>query len=156
MKTVAAHRLARQVAHAAGTFEHLLIGRSPTSVTIVGDRDWMVVNIHEPFTPAERRMAQDPDCSHRIREFHTYLFDHSLASLFGHVRRRTGVELRGAIAHVDLLTGTVVKTLTTRPDVDLFLLGRGLPAFGVPVNEHLHANGLGHSAAAEGTGAVRG
>ena len=42
-------RLARRVAHAAGTFEHLLVGRVPSSVTVVADGDWMVLSIHEAF-----------------------------------------------------------------------------------------------------------
>lgn len=148
------HRIARQVAQAAGTFEHLLLGRAPTAVTIVADGEWMVVSLHESFTAAERRMARDAEGSARVRDFHRYLFEHSLDSLIGHVRRRTGVELRGAIAHVDVVTGSVLKTFTTSPDVDLFLLGRGLPALGVPVNTHVHANGFERTRAAGGTGAA--
>jgi hypothetical protein len=46
----------------------------------------------------------------------------------------------------------VLKTLTTRHEVDLFLLGPGLPALGVPINDHLHASATIH---ADGNGAVR-
>ena len=152
--TLQAPRLARQVAQAAGTFEHVLLGRAPTSVTVVADGDLMVVSLHEPFTAAESRMARDAEGSARVREFHRYLFENSLDSLIGHVRRRTGVELRGAIAHVDVLTGSVLKTFTTGPDIDLFLLGRGLPALGVPVNAHVHADGFERTRAAGGNGAA--
>ena len=152
--TIPNHRVARQVAQAAGTFEHLLLGRAPTSVTIVADGDRMVVSLHEPFAEAERRMACDAEGAARVGEFHRYLFENSLDSLIGHVRRRTGVELRGAIVHVDVVTGSVLKTLTTSPDVDLFLLGRGLPALGVPVNAHVHANGFQRTRAAGGNGAA--
>ncbi len=152
--TVSAPRVARQVAQAAGTFEHLLLGRAPTSVTVVADGDWMVVSLHEPFTAAERRIARDPEGSVRVQDFHRYLFENSLESLVGHVRRRTGVELRGAIAHVDVVTGSVLKTFTTSADVDLFLMGRGLPALGVPVNAHVHANGHARTRAAGGNGAA--
>jgi hypothetical protein len=158
MKSPSAHQLARQVAHATGTFEHLLTGRSPTAVTVVGDGDWLVVSLHEPFATAEKRLAGDPGGARRVREFHDYLFEHSLDALVGHVRHRTGVELRGGICHVDMTTGSVFKTFTTRPDVDLFLLGRGLPALGVPVNAHRHANGFTpatHAIDADGIGAVR-
>jgi len=152
--TASAHRVARQVAQAAGTFEHVLLGRAPTSVTVVTDGDWMVVSLHEPFTPPERRMTRDAEGAARVCDFHRYLFEQSLDSLSGHVRRRTGVELRGAIAHVDVATGSVLKTFTTSRDVDLFLLGRGLPALGVPVNAHVHANGFERTRAAGGTGAA--
>jgi uncharacterized protein YbcI len=142
-------RLARQVAQAAGSFEHLLLGRTPRSVTVVADGGWMVVSLHEAFSPVERRLAADADGSARVKNFHRYLFDNSLDSLRSHVRRNTGVDLRGAIAHVDVTTGSVLKTFTTNPGVELFLLGQGLPALGVPVNDHLHGAGAG------GNGAVR-
>ncbi len=133
-------RLARQVAHAAGTFEHLLLGRSPTSVSVVATRDWMVVNLHEPFSSVERRLAADAAGAERVRNFHHYLFQHAVDSFIEHVREATGVQLRGAMTHVDVDTGSVLKTFTTHPDVDLFLFGQGLPTLGVPVDAHLHAS----------------
>jgi uncharacterized protein YbcI len=133
-------RLARQVAHAAGTFEHLLLGRSPTSVSVVATRDWMVVNLHEPFSGVERRLAADAAGADRVRNFHHYLFQHAVDSFIEHVREATGVQIRGAMAHVDVDTGSVLKTFTTHPDVDLFLFGQGLPTLGVPVDAHLHAS----------------
>lgn len=141
-KTIpAAKRLARHVAQATGTFENLLVGRSPTSVTVVADGDWMVVTLHEAFTAAERRISHDDAGAARVDAFHRYLFEHSLDALASHVRKVTGVEIRGAIAHVDRHTGSVLKTFTTHPDVDLLLLGPGLPMLGVPVNAHLHTQG---------------
>lgn len=152
MKTIASERLARTVAHVAASFEHVLLGRAPTSVSVVAEDDWMVVHLHEPFSRTERRIAGDAEGARKVREFHGYLFDNTLDSLLRQIRRRTGVELRGAIAHVDTQTGSVLKTLTTQPAVDLFLLGPGLPALGVPVNAHLQANA---SIMAAGNGAVR-
>jgi uncharacterized protein YbcI len=148
MKTQFDERVARQVAQAAGSFEHLLLGRAPRSVTVVADGGWMVVNLHEAFSPVERRLAADEEGSHRVQDFHRYLFDNSLQALRSHVRRSTGVELRGAIAHVDTTTGSVLKTLTTNPAVELFLLGQGLPALGVPINDHVHSNGVGGNGSA--------
>jgi anti-sigma factor RsiW len=98
--------------------------------------------VHESFSEVERRLADDPAGARRVGEFHRQIFDHSAADLLEHVRRRTGVVLRGALAHVDPATRSVFKTLATSPEVDLFLLGPGLPALGVPVNAHLQANGI--------------
>lgn len=148
MKQQFDERVVRQVAQAAGSFEHLLLGRAPRSVTVVSDGRWMVVNLHEAFSPVERRLAADEEGSSRVQAFHRYLFDNSLHALRSHVRRSTGVELRGAIAHVDTTTGSVLKTLTTNPDVELFLLGQGLPALGVPINDHVHSNGAGGNGSA--------
>jgi uncharacterized protein YbcI len=148
-------RLARQVAHAAGTFEHLLLGRAPTSVTVVAQEGWMVVSLLEPFSTLERRLAADSTGCDRVQDFHHHLFDRSLDSLVSHVRRSTGVTLRGAIAHVDTAHGSVLKTFTTAPAVDLFLLGDGLPALGVPVNAHRHATALERVGMAGGNGTAR-
>ncbi len=156
-------RVARQVAQAAGSFEHLLLGRTPRSVTVVAGGGWMVVSLHEAFSPVERRLSADEEGSHRVRDFHRYLFDNSLDSLRSHVRRSTGIELRGAIAHVDTTTGSILKTFTTSPGVELFLLGQGLPALGVPVNDHVRVDHAHHvhdahhaqSDGAVGKGAVR-
>lgn len=141
-------RTARQVAQAAGAFEHLLMGRAPKSVTVVSDGPWMVVSLHEAFSAVERRLVLDEGGAQRVREYHRYLFDNSLDALRTHVRQSTGVEFRGAIAHVDTFTGSVIKTFTTSPAVELFLLGQGLPTLGVPVNAHVHATEAGGNGSA--------
>jgi hypothetical protein len=142
-------RLARRVAHAAGTFEHLLVGRVPLSVTVVADDDWMVLSIHEAFSAGERQAANHANHANhgnggfaRVDAYHRHLFSHGLEALCGHVRTCTGVWFRGGAVHVDRATGSVLKTLTTRPAVDMFLLGEGVPTLGIPINTHLHVNGV--------------
>lgn len=142
-------RLARRVAQAAASFEHLLLGRAPTSVTVIAAAGWMAVSILEPLSPIERRLAGEPPGSSRVREHHRSLFDATLAALCEHVRQATGVVLTGGLAHVDTISGTVTKTLATRADIELFLLGEGLPGLGVPVDAHVHAH------TADGAGSAR-
>jgi len=138
---LARERTAREVARATGSFEHLLTGRVPTSVMIVADGDWMVVSLSEAFSTVERRLAANgQEGLTRVRDFHQHLFDHSLDSLRRHVETRTGITLRGAVAHVDSVTGSVVKTFTTSPAVELFELGRAVRSLGVPIDTHLHAD----------------
>jgi len=138
---LARQRTARAVAQAAGSFEQLLTGRVPTSVMIVADGDWMVVSLSEAFSTVERRLAANgQEGLTRVRAFHQHLFDNSLDSLRRHVERRTGVTLRGAVAHVDSVTGSVMKTFTTSPAVELFELGRAVRPLGVPIDTHLHAD----------------
>jgi uncharacterized protein YbcI len=132
--------LARKVARAIGCFEHALLDRVPRSVTIVTSGDRIVVSLHESFSPLERRLAAGGGCC-RIEDFHHEIFDSSRDALIQHVRGNTGVGLDAGIVHVDATTGSVLKTFTTDPSVELFLLGDGLPALGVPVNAHLHAHG---------------
>ena len=132
----------RQLACAVGSFEHALLGRSPTSVTVIGAGSWMVVHVHEPFSELERSLARESEAgAERVREFHRGLFGRTVEALLEHVKEATGVRLRGGIAHVDTTTGSVIKTLATVPDIDLFVMGRGLPTLGVPVNDHRQARG---------------
>lgn len=147
--STARQRLARQVAQAAGTFENMLLHRVPRSVSIVAGEDWMVLHLQEHFDATERGLAASCDGRRRVEAFHHELFEGSLHFLRSHVRRATGVVLQGAVAHVDARHGTVVKTLSTHPSVDLFVLGAGLPGLGVPVDDHRHCD---H---ADGKGPVR-
>lgn len=133
------HR-ARLIAHAAATFEHRLLGRVPTNVSVVAGASWLVMHVHEPLSPVERRIARDVAGVRRVRDFHQSVFEESRAAFADHLRTLTGIEIRGGLAHVDAATGSIVKTFTTHPDVDLFLFGAGLPALGVPVDAHVHAN----------------
>lgn len=132
----------RQLARAVSAFEHAVLGRSPTSITVIAAGSWMVVHVHEPFSELERRLARESAAgAERVREFHRGLFHRTADALLEHVESATGVRLQGAIAHVDTTTGSVLKTLATAPDIDLFVMGDGLPALGVPVNDHRQARG---------------
>ena len=142
-------RLTRQVAQATGGFEHRLLGRAPTSVTVVAAEDWMVVNVSEPLSPIERRLARDEAGRSRLRQHHRSLFEATFDALCDHVRQVTGVRLTGGLVHVDAAVGSVTKTFTTQANIELFLLGEGLPGLGVPVNVHVHAYG------SDGNGPVR-
>jgi uncharacterized protein YbcI len=144
-------RLARRVARAAASFEHRLLGRAPTSATVIAAAGWMAVSIIESLSPIERRVADGPPGSWRVRDHHESLFDATRAALCEHVRQATGVVFTGGMAHVDTVSGTVIKTLATRADIELFLLGEGLPGLGVPVDAHLHAHGAGGNGSARQT-----
>ena len=133
--------LARRVARSIACFEHALLERVPRSVTIVASGGRLVVSLPESFSALERRLALHADGRERIEDFHQGIFDSSREALIQHVHRHTGVALDAGIVHVDTATCSILKTLTTDPSVEVFLLGEGLPALGVPVNAHLHAHG---------------
>jgi len=143
--------LARQVAHAAATFEHRLLGRGPTSVSVVAGHDWMVVSLHERLSPVECRIAAASNGAARVRGFHRAVFDGTLEALVEHVSRRTGVMLRGGVVDVDASTGSVLKTFATHPGIDLFLFGQAQP-LGVPVNARVQATVAGPAAGSDTPG----
>lgn len=133
---LASERTARLVARSAATFEHLLIGRGPTGATVVAGQDWLVISLHEPFTATERLQAADAAGARHLRQAHAAVFARAFDPLRRHVADNSGVVLRGAAVHVDAASGSIVKTLSTHPTIDLFLLGRPHQLLGVPVNEH--------------------
>ena len=137
----ACDHVARRVAQAIGGFEHALLARVPRSVTVVATPDRLVVTLLEAFSPLERRLAADAGGSCRVDDFHHDVFESSREELVHHVQATTGVALDAGLVHVDTTTGSILKTFTTEPSVELVLLGQALPALGVPVNAHLHANG---------------
>lgn len=146
-------RLARHVAHAAATFEHRLLGRGPTSVSVVAGRDWMVVSLHERLSPVECRIAAAASGAARVRGFHRAVFDGTLDALVEHIAQVTGVILRGGVVDVDASSGSVLKTFATHPDIDLFLFGQGQAALGVPVNARVRATVAGSANGEPGRGA---
>lgn len=129
-------RTVRMVAQSAATFEHLLVGRAPTGATVVAGSDWLVLTLHEPFTTAERLQARDAAGARRVRQVHAALFARGLDPFRRHLFEGTGVLFHGAAVHVDAVNGSILKTLSTEPTVDLFVLGRAHPVLGVPVNDH--------------------
>lgn len=133
--------LSRQVARAAGGFEHRLLGRAPTSVTVVTAEDWIVIHVSESLSPIEQRLARDEAGRGRLRQHHRSLFESTFDALCDHICQVTGVRLTRGLVHVDAAAGSVTKTFTTQAHIELFLLGEGLPGLGVPVNAHLHASG---------------
>jgi uncharacterized protein YbcI len=135
----AAEAVARRLTRAVVDFEYRLYGRPPLSVTVVALENGIVVNLHERLAAIERGVATDDDGSLRVCRLHRDLFETSLSSLRDHLRCTTGIEVQAAIVHVDPATGSVLKTLSTTPGVDLFVIGEAAPCLGVPINAHRRA-----------------
>jgi len=120
--------MAEQIAQAARGFEHHTTGHAPKSVTVVLSDETLVVTLHGALSPAERAMAKDAGGAAQVQEFHRQLFNDSVETLRGEIKRITGVAVREATVEVDTTTGTVVKAFTTGTVVQVFLLAGSVPA----------------------------
>jgi uncharacterized protein YbcI len=120
--------MAVQIAQAACDFEQQRNGQTPKSVTVVLCNDTLVITLHGTLSPAEKALAKNPEGAAQVQEFHRQLFTTSSEPLRQEIQRITGVEVREAIAEVELSTGTVVKVFTTGTVVQIFLLAAGVPA----------------------------
>src|SRR5436309_204068 len=86
--------VAQQIAQAAIAFELQRTGHTPQSVTVIVNRDTLVITLRGSLSPAERVLAQTPDGAARVREFHRQLFLNSSAELGQKIQRITGAEVR--------------------------------------------------------------
>ena len=120
--------VAQRIAQAAITFETGRTGHAPDWVTVVLEKDILVVTLHGALTAAEKNLARSPDGAAQVQEFHRQLFTSSSESLRQEIKRITGVEVREATAEVETTTGTVVHAFTSGTTVQVFLLAQSLSA----------------------------
>ena len=120
--------MAQQVARAATTFQQQRTGHTPRAVTVVLSEDTLVVTLHGALSPAETALAMTPEGAVRVQEFHRQLFNDSVDSLRQEIKRITGVDVREAVAEVEMATGTVVHAFTSGTMVQVFLLAQSVPA----------------------------
>jgi uncharacterized protein YbcI len=112
----------QQLADAARTFQLQQTGRAPSDVTVIMDKDTLIVTLHEALSPAEQALAQSAEGATNLREFHQRLFHNSVGSLQKEIERITGRKVREAAAEIDPGTGSVVHAFTTGTTVQVFLL----------------------------------
>jgi uncharacterized protein YbcI len=120
--------MAEKVAQAAQSYQHKQTGHLPKAVTVVLSGDTLVIALHEALTPAERALSKTAEGAARVQEFHRQLFAGSARTLRQKIRRITGVEVREAVAEVEMATGTVVQVFTSGTMVQVYQLARGIPA----------------------------
>jgi uncharacterized protein YbcI len=112
----------QQLAEAARTFQMQQTGRAPSDVTVVLEKDTLIVTLHEALSPAEQALARSPEGAANLREFHQELFRNSVGSLQKQIERITGRKVRQAAAEIDPGTGSVIHAFTTGTTVQVFLL----------------------------------
>lgn len=120
--------IARRIAQAASVFELQRTGHAPRSVTVVMSDTTLVITLHGALTQAEMALAESPEGTAQIQEFHRQLFGNSSVSLREEIKRITGVEVREATAEVEPKTSTVVGVFTTGTTVQVYLLANAVPA----------------------------
>jgi uncharacterized protein YbcI len=119
--------MARQIAKAASAFEHRRTGHAPKSVSVVVNKDTLVITLREALSPAEMLLAKTQAGITQLQTFHRELFASSSAVLLQEINRITGAEVSEASAEVETVPGAVMKMFTTGTVVQVFLLSHSLP-----------------------------
>jgi uncharacterized protein YbcI len=120
--------MARQLAQAASAFEQQRTGHAPKTVSVVLNKETLVITLHEALSPAEKAVAKTPAGAAQMQEFHRQLFATSSQALKLEIKRITGVEVREATAEVETLTGAVMQMFASGTVVQVFLLARSVPS----------------------------
>ena len=120
--------MAEQIAQAATVFQQQRTGHEPKSVSVVLSGDTLVVTLHGALSPAEQAMAQSPEGSAKVREFHRQLFHNASDTLRKEIKRITGMDVREATAEVEPMTGAVVQVFTSGTMVQVFMLSGNVPS----------------------------
>ena len=58
--------MVQQLAEAARTFQLQQTGRAPSDVTVVMEKDTLMVTLHEALSPAEQALARQPGGSRQL------------------------------------------------------------------------------------------
>ncbi len=120
--------MARQLAQAASAFEQQRTGHAPKSVSVVLNKETLVITLQGALSPAEKAVAKSPAGAAQMQEYHRQLFANSSDSLRQEIKRITGVEVREATAEVETITGTVMQMFASGTVVQVFLLADSVPA----------------------------
>jgi len=120
--------MAHQLAQAASAFERQRTGHAPKSVSVVLNKETLVITLHEALSPAERAQAKSPAAAAQMQAFHRQLFADTSDPLRQEIKRITGVEVREATAEVETITGAVMQLFASGTVVQEFLLAGSVTA----------------------------
>jgi uncharacterized protein YbcI len=112
--------MAQEIADAAKRFQQQRTGHAPRSVTVVFNKDTLVITLHGALSPAEEALAQSAAGAAKVQEFHRQLFASSSDALRREIRRISGRRVLESAAEVEPATGTVVHAFTTGAMVQVF------------------------------------
>jgi uncharacterized protein YbcI len=131
---------ARGLAHAAGTFELAVLGRTPSFVAVVNGGTLTMITLQFPLTPMERQIGATASGQQRIKSWHQSLASATFEAFREHLRAVSGFHLRSLATTIDLAGGSLLKTYTTGGSIDLIHLDGQVPGFGISVVDHWHVN----------------
>jgi uncharacterized protein YbcI len=112
--------MVQQLAEAASAFQLQQTGHAPSDVTVVIEKDTLVVTLHEALSPAELALGSSPERAANLREFYQHLFRNSVESLRNDIERITGRKVREAAAQIEPGKGGVVHAFSTGTIVHVF------------------------------------
>ena len=112
-------QLEAAIAAAITRFEREQLGRGPQEVRAWIVQDLILVRLKGVLTPAEEKLARDPDGHHLVKEVRTRLIEGSRSMLDEMIYDHTGVRLVSLHSDISIKTGERIFVFTLAENLEL-------------------------------------
>jgi uncharacterized protein YbcI len=99
-------------------FEREHLGRGPKEVRTWIIQDMILVRLRGVLTPAEEKLASDPDGHHLVKEVRTRLIEGSRPILDEMIERLTGIKMVSLHSDISLRQGERIIVITLAEDLE--------------------------------------
>ena len=107
-----------QIATAITQFEREHLGRGPQEVRAWIVQDMILIRLRGVLTPAEEKLAADPDGHHLVKEIRTRLIEGSRSIIDEMIERLTGVHAVSLHSDISLRRGERIIVITLAEDLE--------------------------------------
>jgi uncharacterized protein YbcI len=111
-------QLEAKIASAITQFEHEHLGRGPQEVRAWIIQDLILVRLKRVLTPAEEKLARDPEGRRLVKELRVQLIEGSRSMLDGIVLDLTGVPVVSLHSDISVRTGERIIVFTLAQDLE--------------------------------------
>ena len=111
-------QLEAKIARAITQFEHEHLGRGPQEVRAWIVQDLIIVRLKRVLTPAEEKLARDPEGRGLVKEMRRQLIEGSRAMLDKMILDITGVPVVSLHSDISVRTGERIIVFTLAEDLD--------------------------------------
>ncbi len=107
-----------EIATAITRFEREHLGRGPQEVRVWIVQDMILIRLKGVLTPAEEKLAADPDGHHLVKEIRIRLIEGSRPMIDEIVERLTGIQAVSLHSDISLRKGERIIVITLAEDLE--------------------------------------
>lgn len=111
-------QLEAEISASITQFEREHLGRGPKEVRTWIIQDMILIRLRGVLTPAEEKLAADPDGHHLVKEVRTRLIEGSRPMIDEMIERLTGIQAVSLHSDVSLRRGERVIVITLAEDLE--------------------------------------
>ncbi len=111
-------QLEAEISASITRFEREHLGRGPKEVRTWIIQDMILIRLRGVLTPAEEKLASDPDGHHLVKEVRTRLIEGSRTILDEMIERLTGIKTVSLHSDISLRKGERIIVITLAEDLE--------------------------------------